>query len=201
MTPATFRLSPARRTLLLIAALFALPFALASALYGFAWRPARLANHGELIEPPQALPENGLSDADGRPLPTVELRGKWTLVLVGQGECAALCREQLQQMRQVQVAQNKAMGRLRRVLLGESVAALAADAALPAIRQGYPDLLIAAPAAGGAGDAWRSALDGAAYRFYLVDPLGNVMMRYPEKAGMSGMRRDLERLLKYSWIG
>jgi hypothetical protein len=44
-------------------------------------------------------------------------------------------------------------------------------------------------------------LAGAGYRFYVIDPLGNVMMRYPENAEGQGMLRDLERLLKYSWVG
>ena len=39
------------------------------------------------------------------------------------------------------------------------------------------------------------------YRFYIIDPLGNVMMRYPQEPEMQGMLRDLERLLKYSWVG
>ncbi|MBK7676471.1 MAG: hypothetical protein IPJ27_17875 [Candidatus Accumulibacter sp.] len=46
-----------------------------------------------------------------------------------------------------------------------------------------------------------TTLAGAGYRFYVIDPLGNVMMRYPEKPEMQGMLRDLERLLKYSWVG
>jgi cytochrome oxidase Cu insertion factor (SCO1/SenC/PrrC family) len=36
---------------------------------------------------------------------------------------------------------------------------------------------------------------------FLVDPLGNVMMRYPEGYDPSDVRKDLERLLKYSKVG
>ena len=36
---------------------------------------------------------------------------------------------------------------------------------------------------------------------YLVDPLGNVMMRWPAKPDMRRMLKDLERLLKASQIG
>lgn len=104
-------------------------------------------------------------------------------------------------MRQVQVAQNKEMGRLRRLLVADDFSVLASDTAIPELRQSYPDLLIATPAASRQGEDWRMQLDSPDHRFYLIDPLGNIMMRYPEKPDMQGMRKDLERLLKYSWVG
>lgn len=201
MTAAVLTLNPARRAILLVTTLLAMPFAVAFGLYWFEWRPASLGNHGELIQPPLMLPESGLDFADGRAMPTAELRGKWTLLLISKGPCDDVCRQHLQQMRQVQVSLNKEMSRLRRVLLGDSVAGLAGDAALPALRQRYPDLTILAPASGKDGDPWRGAFDGTSHRFYVIDPLGNVMMRYTDNPDMQGMRKDLERLLKYSWVG
>jgi glutathione peroxidase-family protein len=41
----------------------------------------------------------------------------------------------------------------------------------------------------------------AARRVYLVDPLGNLMMRYEPDDEPKGMIKDLERLLKYSGLG
>ncbi|MEF8700769.1 MAG: hypothetical protein V5B36_03580 [Candidatus Accumulibacter sp. UW25] len=197
----TAGLTSGRRTMLLVTALLALPFIVAFVLYGFEWRPAKLANHGQLIEPARALPETGLTLVDGRPLPTAELRRKWTLVLLASNPCASACQQDLHQIRQVQVALNKEMVRLRRVLLGSSVADLRTDPALAEIQRSYPDLIIAAPSTDESGVIWRTTLDGAGYRFYVIDPLGNVMMRYPDKPEMRGMLRDLERLLKYSWVG
>jgi hypothetical protein len=46
----------------------------------------------------------------------------------------------------------------------------------------------------GAGEAARDSV-------YLVDPLGNLMMRYPEGADGKRMLKDLRRLLKVSQIG
>lgn len=196
-----FSLHPARRTILLVIAVLLMPFALAFGLYWFEWRPATLGNHGELIQPPQALPETGLSQPDGSPLPSAALRGKWVLVLLSNGSCDTRCQEDVRQMRQVQVALNKEMGRLHRLLLGNSVSDLATDPALPELRKSYPDLVFSAPDASKEGDIWRRALDGTRHRFYVIDPLGNVMMRYTENPDMQGMRKDLERLLKYSWVG
>ena len=201
MSTAEPTFTPVRRAMALTIALLMLPFALAFGLYWFEWRPAKLANHGELIQPPQALPEAGLSNVDGSALPTSELRRKWTLVMVTKTPCDKVCQEDLHQIRQVQVALNKEMLRLRRVLIGNSVSEIAADPALPELRRNYPDLLIAAPNADAEGALWRNAVDGTKHRFYVIDPLGNVMMRYTDKPDMGGVLKDLERLLKYSWVG
>jgi cytochrome oxidase Cu insertion factor (SCO1/SenC/PrrC family) len=201
MTASVPTFTPVRRAMALTITLLMLPFLIAFGLYWFEWRPEKLSNHGELIQPPLALPESGLSKADGSPLPTEELRRKWTLVLISKTPCDNACQHDLHQMRQVQVALNKEMVRLRRVLIGSSISALAADPALPELRRSYPDLLIAAPNTDAQGTAWRNAVDGTNHRFYVIDPLGNVMMRYTEKPDMAGMLNDLERLLKYSWVG
>lgn len=196
-----FSLNPARRMILLVTGLLVMPFVVAFGLYWFEWRPAILGNHGELIQPPQALPKLGLMQPDGRPFPVSMLREKWTLVFVSQGPCDARCQQDLQQMRQVQVALNKEMGRLHRVLLSNSLAELAADPSLPELRKRYPDLLFAVPDTSKDGEIWRRSFGDAKHRFYVIDPLGNLIMRYPENLDMQGMRKDLERLLKYSWVG
>ena len=36
---------------------------------------------------------------------------------------------------------------------------------------------------------------------YLVDPIGNLMMRFPADPDPSGVIKDLQRLLKYSRLG
>ena len=48
--------------------------------------------------------------------------------------------------------------------------------------------------------AWRRALDDLAPAVFIADPLGNVMMRYDEPIDARHVLRDMERLLKYSWV-
>ena len=36
---------------------------------------------------------------------------------------------------------------------------------------------------------------------YLVDPFGNLAMRFPPSLPAKDIRKDLVRLLKYSWAG
>ena len=49
-------------------------------------------------------------------------------------------------------------------------------------------------------NVWRSLLGDNGQKIFIVDPLGNVMMRYAEPIEMRGVLKDLERLLKYSWV-
>lgn len=185
---------PARYTMALLVATFVLPFVLGTGLYLSGWRPEKLGNHGDLIQPPRPMPETGLLQADGRPLPTAELRGKWLLMLPIEGSCGASCRESLQQMSNVHLALNKEQGRLRRALISTEGSPPFAE-----LQQTYPDLLVAKldPEASA---EWASTLDNTGQGLLIADPLGNVIMRYDEAAEMRGVHKDLERLLKYSWI-
>lgn len=190
--------------LLLLVAVFVLPFAVGSGLFWSGWRPARFANHGELLQPPRALPEGGLRHVDGHPLPTAELRGRWLLLRVTPTPCDAACADDLQQMRQLHVALNKEQSRVRTMLLGEAMEpdgdAVSSTSSWTALHHRFPDLALARLTPDAEGAAWQHVLDSHGRTFYLVDPLGNVMMRYTDPPDLRGTLKDLERLLKYSWI-
>ena len=192
MTSALPSSKPAHRTLWLLAAVFVLPFVVGTGLFWSGWRPAKFVNHGELLQPPRLLPESGLTHADGRSLPTSELRGKWLLVMPVDQPCDATCQQNLQQMRQVHIALNKEQSRLQRVF----ISSVASDPALKKMQQDLPDVVVASTT----NKDWRKALDSNGQTIYVVDPLGNIMMRYTDPADMRGVLKDLERLLKYSWI-
>ena len=192
MSPTRPATPPAQFTLWLLAAVFVLPFVVGSGLFWSGWRPGTFVNHGELLQPPRLLPENGLRHADGRPLPRSQLLGKWLLLMPAGQSCDATCARALQQLRQVHIALNKEQSRVQRVFISTG----AADPALGKMQQDSPDLLVASTT----DIAWRQALDGNGRTLYLVDPLGNIMMRYGDPADMRGVLKDLERLLKYSWI-
>jgi hypothetical protein len=197
MTAATLA-APARRRsglpmLLLVVALLALPFVIATGLYFVGWQPSRTGNHGQLLNPPLPLPAGGLRSPDGQELATADLNGKWLLLLSGSGPCASACALRIDEMRRIQVSLNKEMGRLRRVVLTDR----ASDPELAAARQRQPDLVLAT-----APDGW---LPGAGsrtgYRLHIVDPQGRLIMNYPEDAEAKGIRADLDRLLKFAWTG
>lgn len=180
-------------TLALVVSLLALPFVIAAGLYFIGWQPDHTANNGHLVNPPLPLPAAGLKTADGRPLATAELQGKWLLLLNGKGSCDPDCVRRIDEMRRIQVSLDKQMGRLRRVVVTDQTAEVELAAAL----QRQPDLVLAeAPANWLPGSG-----DDSGYRLHIVDSQGNMIMNYPSDVAAKGVRSDLVRLLKFSWGG
>ncbi len=185
------------RTVFALGGLFLLPLLLSFWLYyGVHWRPLGTTNHGDLIEPLRPLPDVTLRDADGIAHSHVFL-GKWTLVYVGDGACDANCRTTLVFVRQTRLSLNNEMTRVQRVLLAT---AGCCDQAY--LAHAHPGLL--------AFDASQAAAqpllaqfppDGRAEALYIVDPLGNLMMRYDARLPPKGLLEDLKRLLQLSHIG
>jgi cytochrome oxidase Cu insertion factor (SCO1/SenC/PrrC family) len=181
-----------RATLWLIVALAAAPVAASYLLYYF-WPPARTVNYGELIEP-RPLPDIPLALADGSPFRLSQLKGRWVLVSLDSGQCDAACDRKLLYMRQLRLTQGKEMERVERAWLVSDGATPRAGAVEP-----YPGtwvvradagLLKLFPAPGKASD-----------HIYVVDPLGNLMMRFPADPEPRGMIKDLQRLLRASQVG
>jgi hypothetical protein len=191
-----------RAQIWIVIALFFAPLALAFLLYygGAGWRPAGSTNHGELISPPRPLPSVALPTPAGMPLPAESWHGKWTLLYVGDGRCDGRCRAALTLMRQTRLALNKDMTRVQRVFLatGNCCDQAYLDAE-------HPDLTVAL-ADNDAGAqllaAFPEAQPAAEGFIYVIDPLGNLMMRHlPQPPPAEGLLKDLRQLLKLSHIG
>ncbi len=157
------------------------------------WSPGRFVNYGELLTP-GPLPDIFLERVDGADFRFSQLRGKWIFVTVDPGACPEGCRDKLYKIRQLRLTQGKDMDRVERVWLLDD-----AGTPNPGVVAEHPGLWPVKAA----GDALkRLALNGAPRDYiYLVDPLGNLMMRYPENADPSKMAKDIARLLKVSRIG
>jgi hypothetical protein len=195
-----------RRQLLALAALFFVPLAIAFWLYYGAghWRPAGGTNKGDLIDPARPLPAVALPRADGTTTDPGFLRGKWTILYVGDGACDERCRKVLYLTRQSRIAINKDIDRVQRVFL---VTGHCCDSAFLAAE--HPDVLVARlDSAGPAGaklldvfPAYGGVSPAAAGLIYLVDPLGNLMMSYAPAAPDKALLTDLRKLLRLSHIG
>jgi cytochrome oxidase Cu insertion factor (SCO1/SenC/PrrC family) len=180
-------------SLWLIVALTAAPVAASYLLYYF-WPPQHTVNYGDLIGP-HPLPDPALALADGAPFRLSQLKGKWALVIVDSGSCDARCDEKLLYMRQLRLTQGKNADRVERVWLISDDAPPRAEAVAQyqgtwLVRARAPELLGRFP-----------AKDAVSDHIYLVDPLGNLMMRFPRNPDPRLMIKDLARLLKASQIG
>jgi len=184
----------ARLKLLLIGLFFALPFLLAWAAYWFHWAPGHSGNYGELL-PPRQVPGGGLAGLDGKPFSLASLRGKWVMLQFDAAACDPHCERKLYFMRQLRVAQGKDMNRVERVWVLTD-----GGAPRPALSASIDGTYIVRAGNGSIAAAFAQG-QRVEDHIYLLDPLGNLMMRFPRDPDPSKMLKDLQRLLKYSQIG
>jgi len=163
----------------------------------FVIRPQARTNYGTLILPTRPLPELGLRRLDGTPVASAALKGQWLLVVVGPSTCDAACDKRLFTQRQLREMLGRESERVDKVWLvtdgGQPAAALRAAAqATPAVT------ILQADA--GAVVQWLAPEAGHALEehLYLVDPMGEWMMRMPAQPEPAKVKRDLDRLLRAS---
>lgn len=175
-----------RRVVLLLALLFLGPLLLATLLYfASGWRPAARTNHGVLIEPP-------------RPLADPLFHGKWSLVYIGSGDCAAECQRALYYMRQTHGGLGRLAPRLQRLFLIDR--RCCADRAR--LERSYAGLLTSDESSPqGTASLASFPADARDHTVFVVDPRGNLMMRYDLRAPSKGLLEDLQHLLQLSSIG
>lgn len=177
-------MNAAHRTLWTIVGVCLLPVAVAAGLHATGWRPASHAE-GELLQPVRPLPAR-FADPGGH----------WRLTVAGAGPCDAECTRLLDVARRVHVALYKQMPQVRRAWVSDDTQAVLADRTRLLGLQ--PDLMVDALAAQ---DRVALDLDQPGHRLYLVDPQGQVVMRYGPQRGevlFQSARKDLARLLRYS---
>jgi len=181
-----------RVKLVLLVSLFALPIAASFLAYHDA-RPQPTANYGELLLPPASITALALQGEGGKPFAFPNLAGKWVLVVADGGECAEACRDKLTTLRQVRLALGREAGRVERVFVADD--GRAPDPRALAAFEGT--IAVARPAA----VALPPGPGNDREHIYLVDPRGNVMMRWGAAPDWKRMYKDLQRLLKASQIG
>ena len=160
-------------------------------------RPDGRRNYGELIQPQRSLPDLAAVAPDGSPARLPALKGQWLLVSVGGGACDALCQQHLYLQRQLRESVGKEKDRVDWIWLVTDAAPLPADIS-PALQQAT-----VLRVDGSALARWLEPAAGhtLAEHLYVVDPMGNWMMRFPAQMDTSGAakaKRDLERLLRAS---
>ena len=186
-----------RLKMLLVLGVCAAPV-IASYFTYFVIRPEGRTNYSEFVTPPRDIPATlPLRDLAGQPVSAAGLHGQWLVVVTAGGACDARCESHLVLQRQLVEALGKERGRVDKVWL------IADDATptpelLKAIGGSQPASVLRVPAEALA--QWLSPAEGHQLEehLYLVDPMGQWMMRTPVDPDPAKLKRDLERLLRAS---
>jgi hypothetical protein len=191
------RLRSGRLKMLLVLLACAAPV-IASYFTYYVVRPEGRTNHGTLIQPSRTMPEAlAARTLAGAPVAVAALRRQWLLVSVGLAACGGACEERLYAQRQLREMLGKDADRLDKLWFVTDTAPVAeplqrALAAAP----GMTVLRVDAAALA----AWLAPQAGHRIEdhLYLVDPMGEWMMRFPARLEPSKVRRDLGRLMRAS---
>lgn len=184
--------SPSRRRrgrlqLIMLLAVVIGPMILASAMYQWRfWVPETRSYHGELIGNGQTRADLGVSGAQ-------EVR--WQLLVTVAGACDADCKQLVFLARQIHIGLNRDTARASHALASTQPLADDYDALL---RREFPQLT-------------RYRLEPQAYaetagkvegaQLWIVDPHGNLVLRYDSRSKGKAILNDLRHLLKISQIG
>ena len=191
-------LARSRLKLLGILLLCSLPVIL-SYLAFYVFKPQGQAAAGELIAPVRPLPRATATQLDGSPFPLASLKAQWLLVRVDGGACVQDCQKRLLMLRQFRLMLGQNMDRVDWVWLVNDQAPV--DATLHVgLEKDQATVLRMDPQAL---QGWFPVADGKSMRDYIfvVDPMGNTMMRLPavlDSAGAHRAQGDMERLLRAS---
>lgn len=185
-------------------------------------RPDTTTNYGELLAPPVALEsqslqtiaraeqESGFVDVLKR-LPENDprlsldslddYRGRWLLVYVGDSDasCGEACQQALYAMRQIRLATGRERSRVERLWVVPRVAGdVGSVPAVPADYTGTYQVLWDPAAL----QSWPTAPGQTSPSgLWIIDPLGNLILRYPPSPDPAKIKKDLLKLLKASRIG
>ena len=164
----------------------------ASYLAFYVFPPSGRTNYGTLITP-RPVPTMPMTLLDGRAFAVDQLAGKWVMVTAAPAACDAACVSALLQMRQQRLMTGKERDRIERLWLILDEAAVASE-----LLRDYEGMyFVRAPSTAVRGFL---APDGGALSgsVWLVDPMGNLMLRWPQDPEPQRVRKDLSRLLTAS---
>jgi hypothetical protein len=161
------------------------------------WLSGKSTNYGDILEPQRPVPpasELALTDLQGNPVDLQQMSGQWLLLTADGAACPEECARKLFIMRQSHASTGKNVVRIDRVWL------ITDDAPVkPEVLEAYRGMhmLRANP------EQLRAFLgsDTPEKHIWIIDPLNNLMMRFPENADPSKLRRDIGKLLFASQVG
>lgn len=166
----------------------------ASYLTYYVIRPQGRTNYGELIQPQRSIPALSGVNAQGQSVPLASLKDQWLLVSVADSACNERCQQHLYLQHQLRETLGREKDRLDWVWLRTGAADLS-----PALREATESAMVLHLERSEIA-SWLEPAAGAQLEdhLYVVDPLGNWMMRFPADLDPKQVQRDLNRLLRAS---
>lgn len=193
-----------RAVLLLVVALFVLPplaaWLLHIGVFEISGDTSEGKNNGDLIYPVRPLENVRLQDVKGRDVVIDNFLGQWSIVQFADNPCIEDCMRNIYKMRQIRLATGKDAYRIQRVVIskpGTDLSKLLAD------NPGTESFILTEesnPLLSQFPDYVENDIASISGRIYIVDPLGNLMMQYPDNTEASAVLKDLRQLLRATWI-
>ncbi|SFU60785.1 Cytochrome oxidase Cu insertion factor, SCO1/SenC/PrrC family [Nitrosomonas eutropha] len=185
------KVTRSRLTLIILILVILSPIVISSVLHRWDFRPDHTVNYGELLEI-KPLQGTATNLKDNTIFRSRQLKGIWSLLIIDSGKCDGYCQEKLYIMRQIRLAQNVDKDKVQRIwLINDDIKP---D---PEIVDKYEGTRLVLAQG-------RNLLDEFPFmnrqddHIYVIDPMGNLMMRYPKDPDPKKMIGDLKRLLKLS---
>ena len=181
-----------RRKFILILVLLFSPVVISYTLFFMGYRPGSV-NYGDLIEI-QKLSGSGVIQDTNKIFRARDLHGKWVMLSVDSGKCDEACDKKLYYMRQVRTMQNREMDRIERLWLIDDNEPVNTE-----LMEKYEGTFFV----NAQGSELLTQIPTQQIQrkhIYLVDPIGNLMMRFPEELDPKKMSEDIKRLLQVSQL-
>ncbi|MBE8233244.1 MAG: hypothetical protein HAW67_05860 [Endozoicomonadaceae bacterium] len=196
-------MNSSKRSFLIIVVAFVAPIILGSLVYMNKERlgmGSKTVNYGTLIHPARPTETLDLLQGNKPADAKAVLQGKWTLLQISPAKCNTPCQEHLLLIKRVRTLMNEHMRRMRTVLVTDN-----GKADATAMQTNYPDLVLThtnTEKSKFIAQFKQTNIDTNSAAIYLIDPLGNLMMVYPQaEPNVKRIIKDLKRLLKYSRLG
>lgn len=186
-----------RLKMLLVLAVCAAPV-IGSYLAYFVVRPEGRTNYSELIQPQVPLPAGlPLADLQGAVYSAAALKGQWLIVVASTAACDPGCEKHLWVQRQLRESLGRDKDRVDKLWLivdggtpsARTLTGVTTNTEATVLRVARPALT-----------TWLQPAPGQQLEdhIYLVDPLGNWMMRAPPNADPARLKADVVKLLRAS---
>ena len=182
--------------LLLIISIFIIPFFISFLMLDDYAEDKKwdTTNYGILIKP--VLPINNVMIKTSSNISnTTEFNGKWSLMYYLKNDCSSLCEENIHMLRQINSALGKDMNRLQRILIHDQNIKHPIN-----LKKLYPSMIYIYNKPNNL-HGILSAISENQPSIFLIDPLGNVILKYSEDFQGKKLLKDIKKLLKLSRIG